>query len=256
MPHEKTYVVCENMCMEESLTKVQIEECIEKNSGVPENGIIDFDGDTIPEGFEEIVNYSETIEVTEAGTDLNNYYETSKYWFKNANTPLNKPNDGGSGAGYLEVIKSDINNYVLQKWTRFNNGDCYIRVRVSGTWQAWKRVLNEDDLGDVKKSFTITSDYFNHSGNQNRNCYVQQGKKVTLFLTLTTKTTLTNKTAYNLNGTFPRAVDYYGSVCEFQGDYVIGSIFINTAGRVTITPFTGNVASGKEMNAQITYLTE
>lgn len=156
MPHEKTYVVCENMCMEESLTKEQIEDCIEKNSGVPAGGIIDFDGNTIPEGFEEIVNYSETINVTEAGTDCNDYVDTAKYWFKNTNTPLNKPNDGGSGAGYLEVIKSDINNYVLQKWTRYDNGDCYIRVKVSGSWNAWKKVLNEDDKTSVVRIWNGT----------------------------------------------------------------------------------------------------
>lgn len=54
MAHEKVYAFCENLCKEESLTKTQIIEEILKDSGVPAGGIIDFEGNTIPEGFEEI----------------------------------------------------------------------------------------------------------------------------------------------------------------------------------------------------------
>lgn len=66
--HEKVYTICENMCLEESLTKEQINEQILKDSGVPKDGIIYFDGDEIPEGYEEVQIPTPSGEVANAIT--------------------------------------------------------------------------------------------------------------------------------------------------------------------------------------------
>ncbi len=61
--HEKVYVICEDFCKEESMNKSQILTAIEdeaaeqaKSYGVPNGSIFNFDGDTIPGGFEEVDN--------------------------------------------------------------------------------------------------------------------------------------------------------------------------------------------------------
>lgn len=61
--HEKLYVICEDFCKEESMNKSQILTAIEdeaaeqaKSYGVPNGSIFNFDGDTIPGGFEEVEN--------------------------------------------------------------------------------------------------------------------------------------------------------------------------------------------------------
>lgn len=63
--HEKVYTICDNMCLEESLTKVQIEEVVEtevdtkvRGYGVPVGSIMNYDGTTPPAGFEETTNVS------------------------------------------------------------------------------------------------------------------------------------------------------------------------------------------------------
>ena len=57
MEHDKVYTICENMCLEESLTKPQIEETVDtqvRGYGVPVNSVMGFDGNVsdMPAGFE------------------------------------------------------------------------------------------------------------------------------------------------------------------------------------------------------------
>lgn len=59
--HEKVYTICDNMCLEESLTKEQIEDTVDtqvRSYGVPTNGVLRFDGTEaqIPGGYEKVTD--------------------------------------------------------------------------------------------------------------------------------------------------------------------------------------------------------
>ena len=58
---EKVYTICDNMCLEESLTKEQIEDTVDeqvRSYGVPTNGVLRFDGTEaqIPGGYEKVTD--------------------------------------------------------------------------------------------------------------------------------------------------------------------------------------------------------
>lgn len=59
--HEKVYTICDNMCLEESLTKEQIEDTVDtqvRSYGVPTNSVLRFDGTEaqIPGGYEKVTD--------------------------------------------------------------------------------------------------------------------------------------------------------------------------------------------------------
>lgn len=82
----------------------------------------------------------DSIMVSEAGTDLNDYLTTGVYFFGGDYTPLNIP----AGAnGWLEVIGS-TDNRVKQTWYRCgtittNDFMTYTRTYIAGTWGEWHR---------------------------------------------------------------------------------------------------------------------
>lgn len=85
--HEKVYTICDNMCLEESLTKVQIEEVVEtevdtkvRGYGVPVGSIMNYDGTTPPAGYEE---------TTDVIGDLNDLNTTDKTNLVNAINEVN-----------------------------------------------------------------------------------------------------------------------------------------------------------------------
>ena len=70
--HEKVYVVDEDLNKRESLDKEQIEANVDlqvRGYGLPIDSVIGFDGDEIPDGFEEVDNYS--LNETQIGTWIN-----------------------------------------------------------------------------------------------------------------------------------------------------------------------------------------
>lgn len=96
--HEKVYVICEDFCKEESMNKSQILTAIEdeaaeqaKSYGVPNGSIFNFDGDTIPGGFEEVDN-SLVFENTDAvltNVVSRNLFNKNKKIVPNANIDAN-----------------------------------------------------------------------------------------------------------------------------------------------------------------------
>lgn len=77
--HEKVYVICEDFCKEESMTKDDIKTEIEEQArsyGVPVNSIFNFDGDTIPGGYEEV---NDTTVGTINSVIETNSIETNQY---------------------------------------------------------------------------------------------------------------------------------------------------------------------------------
>lgn len=87
--HEKVYVLCEDFCKEESLTKNAIKDIILKNSGVPANGILAFNGEAadIPDGFVQIPDIfgSEVVNtMTGNETDKAPSVNASKNYIANA----------------------------------------------------------------------------------------------------------------------------------------------------------------------------
>lgn len=75
--HEKVYVLCEDFCKEEAMTKSEVNTKIEDEvgaHGVPTNGIMNFDGDTIPGGYEEVedINFKNlTVNTIESKNKFN-----------------------------------------------------------------------------------------------------------------------------------------------------------------------------------------
>lgn len=65
--HEKVYVICEDFCKEESLPKNEILDTIDskvKGYAVPINSIFNYDGNSIPDGYEEfddVLNFKKLI---------------------------------------------------------------------------------------------------------------------------------------------------------------------------------------------------
>ena len=75
--HEKVYVLCEDFCKEEAMTKSEVNTKIEEevgSHGVPTNGIMNFDGDTVPGGYEEVedINFKNlTVDTIKSKNEFN-----------------------------------------------------------------------------------------------------------------------------------------------------------------------------------------
>ena len=102
-----------------------------------------------------------TIVVTTANTDLNDYTETGLYYFSTSYTPINIPTSLVNG--WLSVIKSIPNSLVKQIFYRGGTADkndyeTYVRTKVGGIWSNWQRVMVEDDLY-YKAGDSVTLDW-------------------------------------------------------------------------------------------------
>lgn len=100
--------------------------------------------------FSDIINDKFCKNITETGTNLDDYVKTGTYFFYNSGvTPINIP-EGTNG--WLIVLKGGANNSLKQIWYRFgsegNHFRSFIRTKFNDTigWSPWKRLMVEDDM--------------------------------------------------------------------------------------------------------------
>ena len=128
----------------------------------------------------ELLSKFNCINVTTAGTDLNDYTETGRYFFSSATyAPDNRP--VGSN-GWLEVFKGS-GSWVKQLWFRAgtnnsNDYNTYVRTRnASSGWSEWTDILSGHDSGWQK--VTLTSDFKPYNNNtDNTPKYIKVGRMV------------------------------------------------------------------------------
>lgn len=104
--HEKVYVVSEDFAKTESMGKDDIKSFI-RGYGVPVNSVFNFDGNDVPEGFEEVEGLGTTFYF-----DTVNDMKTTNLKSGDIAVTLGyyEPNDGG-GAIYEISDESSVNNY-------------------------------------------------------------------------------------------------------------------------------------------------
>lgn len=96
----------------------------------------------------EVDNKINVINVTEAGTNLDDYIKTGTYYFRGADViPTNIP--AGSN-GWLVVLEGTSDTHIKQIWYRLgsegNHYQTYIRTRLSGVWSEWQRMVVFNDI--------------------------------------------------------------------------------------------------------------
>lgn len=96
----------------------------------------------------------DTRHVTTRNIDLQNLNDITETGTYNGSGMVNAPT---SDWYYVEVIRHVNNsNFVLQKiQSMFDPNARYIRLKKDGIWNAWKRILNEDDYNQL---FTFAND--------------------------------------------------------------------------------------------------
>lgn len=90
----------------------------------------------------------EVHDITQPGTDLNDYVESGIYFFASSTVaPTNIP--VGSN-GWLVVIKGDSNVHTKQIWYRYgstgNHFQTYVRTNMNGVWKNWERLVVFSDI--------------------------------------------------------------------------------------------------------------
>ena len=166
MAYEKTnWVNGETPISAENLNKM--EEGIEeagKTGGILEGSIVAYDGDTIPEGYEEVENPSdnELDEINKKidytirakgnrsdtfGTDVdfNNFTKAGIYRLNGAET--NAPPNALNWGGMLIVFNVFENDYfastvVVQMYIAGDSSSVYMRLGWYGTWRSWMKINN------------------------------------------------------------------------------------------------------------------
>lgn len=139
---------------------------IKSGDTLPIGTIVEYDGTTIPSGYEEVsspivqtLNGKEEDKVpsvktivdelkdydkfknsfVDAGTrDMNNYTTTGIYGQDTNVTWLNGPTDRENNYSFLLVLSLVKNNNLVQIY--FNYSRIFYRVKVWGSWSSWKRV--------------------------------------------------------------------------------------------------------------------
>jgi len=114
-----------------------------------QNDVTPLNDDRLNHMEDGIERANNTIVVTTANTDLNDYTETGIYYFSTSYVPVNIP--AGTN-GWLIVMKGNQNNVIKQIWSRHgtpntNDFETYIRLK-SGNWDwgKWQRFIVENDL--------------------------------------------------------------------------------------------------------------
>lgn len=145
-----------------------------------QNGITPINENNLNKVEQGIFDLGQTVNVSTAGTDLDDYIENGVYFFNNANTPTNKPSGVTVESGYLEVIARNTND-ILQRWTECNRNTVWQRQKGGETWNNWFK------LGEEKNILTanLTDDYTINTANTLlelpiNKLYVKVGTKLSL----------------------------------------------------------------------------
>lgn len=104
--------------------------------------------------------FNKAINVTTAGTNLNDYKSDGEWYFGVDYTPTNIP--AGSN-GWLKVITGiqRDDNVVKQIWYRHgtpNNNDyeTYVRTFSGGAWSSWQKFVVQSEISDVPRTVRVT----------------------------------------------------------------------------------------------------
>lgn len=164
--------------------------------------------------IEDAIRKFNCINVTTAGTDLNDYTETGRYFFSSATyAPDNRP--VGSN-GWLEVFKGS-GSCVKQLWFRAgtnnsNDYNTYVRTRnASSGWSNWTDILSGHDSG--WQTVTLTSDFKPYNNNtDNTPKYIKVGRIVEVLGEVSPNKTFNKESEYTIF-TLPSG---YRPMYEFQ----------------------------------------
>ncbi|WNN93668.1 minor tail protein [Arthrobacter phage CallinAllBarbz] len=103
------------------------------------------------------------------GEDLNNYDQSGLYHQNLSVDAASGANYPVNSAGMLEVSRGSGGGQIFQRYTQYLSREIYTRTRYNGNWNAWKRVITEDDNGQAAVSrlrLTATDDASETSTNQ------------------------------------------------------------------------------------------
>lgn len=222
-----------------------------KDKGVCFGGIYDTTvggalqvGETDPIDVAGIIERFNCINVTTAGTDLNDYTETGRYFFSSATyAPDNRP--VGTN-GWLEVFKGS-GNWVKQLWFRAgtnnsNDYNTYVRTKnASSGWSEWTDILSGHDSGWQK--VTLTSDFkpYNNTAS-NTPQYRRVGKVVQVEGVVSPTSTIDGGTTQHTIFTLPsyyRPSSLISTLCQGSG-YNKWLLTIDTTGKVTFSRYSSN----------------
>lgn len=94
------------------------------------------------ENLTNTLNNRTTWQIITTATDLNTLTETGKYFIQVGGNP-NAPNTSHQ---YVNVEKANDGRIVQIARTDNNIGLLYERSRINGTWSAWGKIINQNDL--------------------------------------------------------------------------------------------------------------
>lgn len=122
-----------------------------------QNGVTPINETNLNKVEQGIFDLGQTVGVSTAGTDLNDYVDNGAYFFNNANTPTNKPSEVTVEAGYLEVIARNDND-ILHRWTEYGKNIVWQRQKKSGNWQSWFKLGEEKNIltAAINNNTTVT----------------------------------------------------------------------------------------------------
>lgn len=104
---------------------------------------------------ERIDNINESTNVSESGTDLDNYTNPGSYFFLSTYCPSNMPSDATFTNGWLVVLKDNTTKYIKQFLISLGKKDVndyhiYVRTMISTNgWSTWRRIATIDDVNNV-----------------------------------------------------------------------------------------------------------
>lgn len=133
---------------------------------VPDITAMNPNWDTIDSTLYSIVSKSWAVNITQAGTDLNDYLTQGIYTFAVATTPTNAP-DANTNGWLVVVPWGDAGTNCKQIWFRLgaiNSNDYELFVRThghQGGWSTWAKIYTSKDitasLEDINKVSNLTA---------------------------------------------------------------------------------------------------